>query len=251
VTMDFITKFPRTIKKHYAIMAVVNKLTKAVVFIPMKITHKSTNVVDIYMREVECFHDIPKTTVSGKEPNITSNFWRGLFKGFITNMNFSTTYHPESDGKTERVKQLIEDMLRMHVMEKPSKWEDYIYLVEFTYNNGYHTTLKMSPFESLYGRKCNTLVSWDNLADRVVVGIELLREMEENMLKIKHNLKYSQDKNKIYVDKGITHREFKVGDHVFFKVKANIIFLKLGNYSNLETIYCGPFEILERIGLVS
>ena len=79
----------------------------------------------------------------------------------------------------------------MYVIDKPSKWEDYLHLVEFAYNNGYQTSLKMSPFEALYGRKCNTLVSWDNLADRAEVGPDLLKEMEEQMIKIKKNLKAS------------------------------------------------------------
>jgi hypothetical protein len=135
-------------------------------------------------------------------------------------------------------------MLRMYVMEKPSKWEDYLHLVEFSYNNGYQTSLKMSPFESLYGRKCNTPVSWDNPTNRAVVGPDFLKEMEEKMLKIKQNLKDAQDKHKIYDDKNITHREFKVGDHVFLKLKSNKSSLKLGICSKLEARYCGPFEIL-------
>jgi hypothetical protein len=97
---------------------------------------------------------------------------------------------------------VIEDMLRMYVMDKPSKWEDYLHLVEFAYNNGYQASIKMSPFEALYGRKCNTLVSWDNPIDRVVVGPYFLREMEEQMIKIKQNLKVAQDRKKIYDDKG-------------------------------------------------
>ena len=84
---------------------------------------------------------------------------------------------------------VIEDMLRMYVMDKLARWEDYLYLVEFTYNNGYYASLKMSPFEALYGRKCNTPVSWDNPADRAVVGLEFLKEMEDQMIKIKQNLK--------------------------------------------------------------
>jgi hypothetical protein len=84
-----------------------------------------------------------------------------------------------------------------------------------------------------------------------VIGPNLLREMEEKMLKIKHNLKASQDRQTNYADKGITHREFKVGEHVFLKVKANISSLKLGNCSKLATKYCGLFEILERIGPVN
>jgi hypothetical protein len=92
-----------------------------------------------------------------------------LFKGFITNLNFSTTYHLETDGQTERVNRVIEDMLRMYVMEKPLKWEDHLHLVDFAYNNGYQASLKMSPFEEIYGRRCNTPVRWDNPANRIIV----------------------------------------------------------------------------------
>jgi hypothetical protein len=109
----------------------------------------------------------------------------------------------------------------------------------------------MSPFEALYGGKCNTPVSWDNPADRAVVGLDLLKEMEEKILKIKQNLKVSQNRQKSYANKGRTHREFKVGDHVFFKVRANRSSLKLGNCSKLTARYCGPFEILERVGPVA
>jgi hypothetical protein len=179
VTMDFITGLPITSKKHDSTMVVVDKLTKVVHFIPLKTTHKETNVVDIYMREVAHLHGVPKIIVSDRDPMFTSNFWKGLFKGFRTNVNFSTAYHPESDGQTERINQMIEDMLRMYVMDKPSKLEYYLHLVEFGYNNEYQASLKMISFEALYGRKCNTLVSWDNPTDREVIGPELLKEMEE------------------------------------------------------------------------
>jgi hypothetical protein len=124
VTMDFITKLPRTNKQHDSIMVVVDKLTKDAHFIPVKLTHKATNIVDVYMREIVRLHGIPKTIVSDRDPKFTSNFWKGLFNGFGTKLNFSTAYHPESDGQTERVNQVIEDVLRMYVMDKPSKWED-------------------------------------------------------------------------------------------------------------------------------
>jgi hypothetical protein len=102
VTMDFITKIPRTTKNHDSIMVVVDKLTKDAHFILVKFTHKATNIVDIYMREISRLHGVPKTIVSDKDPKFTSNFWKGLFKGFGTNMNFIITYHPKSDGKTKR-----------------------------------------------------------------------------------------------------------------------------------------------------
>jgi transposase InsO family protein len=89
--------------------------------------------------------------VSDRDSKFTSNFWKELFKGFRMNLNFSTTYHPKSDGQIKRVNRVIEYILRMYVMDKPSRWEDYLHLVEFAYNNGYHSSLKMSPFKELYG----------------------------------------------------------------------------------------------------
>jgi hypothetical protein len=139
----------------------------------------------------------------------------------------------------------------MYVMDKPSKWEDYLHLVEFSYNNGDQTYLNMSPFGALYRKMCNTPVTWDNPTDRTMVGPDFLKEMEEKMIKIKQNLKASQDRKKSYADKGRNHREFKVGDHVFLKVKDNKSYLKLGNCSKLPTRYCGPIGILERIGPVA
>ena len=87
----------------------------------------------------------------------------------------STTYHPQIYGHTERVSQVIEDMWRMYVMDQPFKWENYLYLVKFAYNNGYHDSLKMSPFKYLYERKFNTPINWDNPVDIVVIELELLQ----------------------------------------------------------------------------
>ena len=142
-------------------------------------------------------------------------------------------------------------MLMLYVMDQPSKWEDYIHLVEFSYNNGYQTSLKMSQFEALYGRKCNTPVSWDKPTDRAIIGLDLLKEMEEKMTRKRKKLKVSRNRQKSYVDKNIVFKDFKVGKHVFLKVKAKRGSLRLGSCPKLATRNCGPFEILENIGLVA
>ena len=98
--MDFITKMPRTAKQHDSIMVVVDNMTKSAHFILVESTHNETNIVDIYMREISRLHGVLKTIVFDRDPKFTSIFWKGLFKGFGTNLNFSTTYHLESDGKT-------------------------------------------------------------------------------------------------------------------------------------------------------
>jgi hypothetical protein len=89
------------------------------------------------MKEISTLHGVPKAIILDIDPKFTSNFWKGLFKGFGTNLNFSIAYHLQIDGKTKRVNQLMEDMLRMYVIDNPSKWEEYSHLVEFSYNNGY------------------------------------------------------------------------------------------------------------------
>jgi hypothetical protein len=96
-----------------------------------------------------------------------------------TKLLFSTAYHPQTDRQIERVRQILEDMLRMHVMHQPKKWEDYLPLVEFAYNNDYQVSLKMSPFEVLYGRPFNTPVSRSNPVNRISFGPDMLKEMEQ------------------------------------------------------------------------
>ena len=149
----FMTNLPQKRLKNDAIMVVVDKLTKETHFILVKTTHKASNIENIYMKEVSRLHGILKDIISDRDSKFTSNFWKGLFKGFGTSLNMSKAYHPQKDGQTKRINQVIEDMLRMYVMDQPSKWKDYLHLVEFAYNNGYHSSFKMSPFEAMYGRK--------------------------------------------------------------------------------------------------
>ena len=91
---------------------------------------------------------MPKAIVSDRDVKFTSNFWKGLFAYLGTKMNFSTAYHPQTDGHTERVNQVLKEMLHVYVMDKPTKWEDYLHLVEFAYNNGQQASLGMSLYES-------------------------------------------------------------------------------------------------------
>ena len=109
----------------------MDKLTKAAHFIPVKSMHKYDDIAKIFMKEIFKLHGLPKAIVSDRDVKFNSNFWRGLFGDLGTKLNFNTAYHPQTDGQIERVNQVLEDMLRMYVMDKPSKWEDYLQLVEF------------------------------------------------------------------------------------------------------------------------
>ena len=101
-----------------------------------------------------------------------------MFKGLGTRFNFNTAYHLQTDGQTERVNQVLEEMLTMYAMDKPGKWEDYLHLVEFAYNNNFQVFGGTSPFEILYGRKCNTPISWSSPIDRLMLRPDLLKDME-------------------------------------------------------------------------
>ena len=100
-------------------------------------------------------------------------------------------------------------------MERPTKWEDYLHLVEFAYNNGYLASTKMIPFEVLYGKKCTTPVNRDSPMDRLIVGTEMLQEMEQTLRKVQNNLKAMQDRQKSYAELKRHHKEFSIRDHVY------------------------------------
>jgi hypothetical protein len=146
---------------------------------------KENRVVDALSRSMKTIHLVAmstcKTDVKERVRNAqeTDPFFQTMtsyLEQEPTGIKYEgTTYHPQIDGQTERVNQILEDMLRMHVMHQPKKWEDYLPLVEFAYNNGYQESLKTSPFEVLYGRLCNTPISWSNPINRVTIGLDMLK----------------------------------------------------------------------------
>jgi hypothetical protein len=153
ISMDFITGLPKLTKQNDAIMVMVEKLSMFSLFIPVKSTSKAIDIANIFMKEILRLHGMPREIVFDRDTKFTSNFWKSLITGFETKLLFITAFHPQTNGKKKRVNQILEDMLRMHVMHQPKKWEDCLPLVEFS-NNGYQESLKMSPFEALYGRQC-------------------------------------------------------------------------------------------------
>ena len=149
--MDFITGLLKIKKQNDFIFIVIDKLSKASHFIPVKSTYKEVNITDIFLQDIFRLHGIPKEIVSDRDVKFTGNFWRSLFSVLETQLNFSIAYHLQIDRQTEIVNQIVEDMLWMYVMNNPTKWEDYLHLADFSYNNEYQDSTKMIPFEVLYG----------------------------------------------------------------------------------------------------
>jgi hypothetical protein len=142
-------------------------------------------------------------------------------------------------------------MLRMYVMDQQKCWEEFLPLVEFSYNNSYQSTIKMAPFEFLYGKLCQTPLSWDRIEDRVLVGPEAMQEMEEKMKTIRQRIKEAQDRQKSYADVHRVDRSYEVSDRALLRVKPHKSSIKFGKGAKLSPRFMGPFEIVERKGPVA
>ncbi|GJU15678.1 putative reverse transcriptase domain-containing protein [Tanacetum coccineum] len=153
ITMDFITKLPRTPSGYDSIWVIVDRLTKSAHFILMNEKYKIEKLTRLYLKEIVCRHGVPVSIILDRDPRFASRFWRSLQKSLGTNLDMSTAYHPETDGQSERTIQTLEDMLRACVIDFGSGWDKHLPLAEFSYNNSYHASIKVAPFEALYGRK--------------------------------------------------------------------------------------------------
>jgi hypothetical protein len=163
----------------------------------------------------------------------------------------SSAYHPQTSGQTERVNQILEDMLRACVLEFPQKWDECVPLAEFSYNNSYQESIKMAPFEALYGRRCWTPLNWLELGERWFFKPDMVKETEENVQRIIHNLKEAQARQKNYADKRRQPLVFQVNDHVYLKVSPIKGVNRFGVKGKLAPRYISQFLILERYGPVA
>jgi transposase InsO family protein len=170
VSMDFVVELPLTLHRHNAILLIVDKLTKIAHFFPVRDTYDVTDVAHVFISELICLHGLPKKIISDRDSQFTSRIWTSLQSSLRTQLNLSTTYHLETDGKTERVNQVMENMLRMYVMDNQTHWEKYLPLVKFAYNNNFHTSIGMFPYEALCRRPCRTPLRWERLEELVTIG---------------------------------------------------------------------------------
>ncbi|GJR96476.1 putative nucleotidyltransferase, ribonuclease H [Tanacetum coccineum] len=251
ISMDFVTGLPRTQRKHDAIWVVVDRLTKTAHFLPIRKDFSISRLAEMFQQEIVRLHGTPSAIVSDRDPRFTSRFWKGLQNAWGTRLKFSTAFHPETDGQSERTIQTLEDMLRSCALEWTGNWDDYICLVEFAYNNSWHASIKCAPFEMLYGRKCRAPICWDQVGERVLEGPEMIEVTNEKVAVAREKLKEAQTRQKSYADKHRRLLEFQPGEHVFLKVSPTRGVRRFGIKGKLSPRFIGPFEILERVGEVS
>jgi hypothetical protein len=194
ISMDFIVGLPTTQYRYDSIWVIVDCFLKVAHFIPVKTTYKGAKLAELYIARIVCLHGVPKKIVSDRGTQFTSRFWEKLHEAMDTRLNFSSAYHPQMDGQTERVNQILEDMLRACALKDCKSWDKCLPYVEFSYNNNYQKSLKMSPFEVLYGRKCRTPLFWNEPEENHVFGPEILQEAERQVQVVSENLQLAQSR---------------------------------------------------------
>ncbi|GJR72841.1 putative reverse transcriptase domain-containing protein [Tanacetum coccineum] len=223
ITMDFVTKLPKSSQGYDTIWVIVNRLTKSAIFVPMRETDPLDKLARMYLKE----------------------------NALGTSLDMSTAYHPQTDGQSERTIQTLEDMLRACAIDFGKGWVNHLPLVEFSYNNSYHASIKATPFEALYGRKCRSPVCWTEVGEAQILGPELIQETTEKIVQIKQRMQAAHDRQKSYADLKRKPMEFQVGDKVMLKVSPWKGVVRFGKRGKLNPRYVGPFKVLEKVGEVA
>ncbi|GKC49899.1 putative reverse transcriptase domain-containing protein [Tanacetum coccineum] len=218
ITMDFMTKLPKTTNGQDTIWVIVNRLTKSAYFLPMREDDPLEKLTRQYLKEVVSRHGVPVSIIFDRDGRFASHFWLSLHKALGTRLDMSTAYHPQTDGQCERTIQTLEDMLRASVLDFGKGWDKHLSLVEFSYNNSYHTSINVAPFEALY----------------------------------RHNrIQAARDHQKSYADVRQKPLEFQVGDKVMLKVSPWKGVIRFGKRGKLNPRYIGSFKIIAKVGAVA
>ncbi|GKD48389.1 putative reverse transcriptase domain-containing protein, partial [Tanacetum coccineum] len=221
ITMDFITKLPRTGNGHDAIWVIVYRLTKSAYFLAIHEDYSTEKLARLYTDEIVTRHGVHVLIISDRDARFTSRLYQTFQKALGTRLDMSTAYHPQTDGQSKRTIQT------------------------------YHTSSRCPPFEALYGRKCRSPVLWAEIGEGSLIGPELVQETTDKVVVIKEKHKAVRDRQKSYVDNRRKPLEFEVVDRVMLKVSPWKGVVHFGKKGKLASRYVGPFEILKRIGLVA
>nr|GFA48325.1 putative reverse transcriptase domain-containing protein [Tanacetum cinerariifolium] len=224
ITMDFVMKLPKSSQGYNTIWVIIDRLTKSAIFTPIRETDPMDKLARIYLKE----------------------------NALGTRLDMSTAYHPKTDGQSERTIQTLEDMLRACVIDFGKGWVNHLPLVEFSYNNSYHSSIKASPFEALYGQKCRLPVCWTEVGEAQILGPKLIQETTEKIIQIKKRMQAAHDRQKSYADlkrkKSYADlkrklMELQVGDKVMLKVSPWKGVVRFGKRGKLNPRVHNTFHV--------
>ncbi|MCO5606968.1 hypothetical protein L7F22_061159 [Adiantum nelumboides] len=255
ISMDFIFGLPKSIHGNTGIWTIVDRFSKQAHFIPVKKTIKVHQMATLFISQVFKYHGLPTSIVSDRDPRMTSNFWKGLFENLGTRLNFSSAYHPQTDGQSEIANFTVLDLLKAYVTEvdQRSQWEKYLPLVEYAYNNTVHTSTGKASFEVIERRSKSPLLL--KVHGKIFAADEYSRDLKESFQKIKEAISIAHQKQKAAANKHRRALAFKENDWVLLKFpKARLRHTTGKNptghqkyYAKLAKRYYGPFQILKPI----
>jgi hypothetical protein len=198
------------------------------------------------MSHIVHYHGILETIISDRGSIFVAWFWEQLHDCLGTHLIRSSAYHPQTDEQTKLINQIIKYMLRAGALNDGPKWDKHLLLAEFSYNNSYQDSIKMSPFEALYGRPCCTPLSWNESSERVIFGPNIVTEAEEKVKQIRANILTAQSHQKSNTDKRHRPLEFEVGDHVYLRVSPLKSVCRFGIKGKLAPRYIGMYPIIDK-----
>ncbi|GJX62501.1 putative reverse transcriptase domain-containing protein [Tanacetum coccineum] len=231
---------PKPQPGHDAIWVIVDRLTKSAHFIPIRATDSMETLTRLYIKEIVSRHGVPISIISDRDSHFTSRFWQSLQNALGTQLDMSTTYHPETDGQSERTIQTLEDMLRACVIDFGKDGYNSYHWYNFPYSNLILTVSSKTIFEALYGRKCRSPVCWAEVGDSQLTGPEIIQETTKKIVQIRQRLQAARDRQRSYANVRRKPLEFQVGDHVMLKVSPQ---LQLDDKLNFVE---EPVEIMDR-----
>lgn len=250
ISMDFIVSLPLSKAGHDSILVVTDRLTKMVICIPTVTTASAPEIAQLFMQHVFKHFGLPKIIISDRDPKFVSSFWRALFKSFGTKLAHSSSYHPESDGNTERVNRTLEQVLRCLCTQYGGEWEDHLPFAQFVMNSAKHVSTGYSPFYLMYGFEPavpSTLDTGD--ASKVKCTMDMLAEMAASLRMAQHNLEKALRQQQKQANKRRRQHIFHVGDMVMLSTEHLASFADLSK--KLRPRYVGPFPIVQIINPVS
>ncbi|WMV14120.1 hypothetical protein MTR67_007505 [Solanum verrucosum] len=217
INMYFITSLPRSRRQHDSIWVTADRMTKSTHFLPVKTTHTTEDYAKLYHQEVVRLHSVPDSIITDRGAQFSTQFWKSFQEGLGSKVNL-TIFHTQTDGQEKHTIQTLEAMLRDCVIDFKGNWDDHLPLIEFAYNNSYHSSIQMASYEALYGRRCRSPIGWFEVGEAGLIGPDLVHQTMEKVKVIQESLKTVQSRQKSYNDIRRRELEFEVDDWVYLKV---------------------------------
>ncbi|XP_026450795.1 uncharacterized protein LOC113350907 [Papaver somniferum] len=251
ISMDFIEGLPAS-ERRTMILVFVERLTKYAHFIALVHLYTAITVAKEFINQIFRLHGLPASIVSDRDKVFTRLFWQDLFRALSTSLNLSTSYHPQSDGQTERVTACLENYLRCMTGHKPKHWFKWLPLVEWWYNTNFHTSIRMSPFKSLYGYEPPHLAFSSTTTTSIKAVEDYLKYRDATLDILKESLHKAQESMVHYANEKRVDKSFQVGDAVYLKLQPyRQSSIAPRKNLKLSAKYYGPFLVLQKIGSIA